>query len=376
MDLTVYLFLALVFLLGGIAIKLFLFPGRQKKQQHAAEIRALNYILEGKKEKALQILKDIARENTANIGAFLQVGDLYRQLGNGEAAVRVHQEVLDRDGLDSDTVRMVHEKLAMDYESLGNFTQAAQHASAMLKIERKNLWALKALHRYAVQQKDWNGAIKAFQKETAAGGVADAQLPAIYKTQEALQLKGNGDTDGAVSALKQAIKLNKSCAAPYYHLGKIKQGEGNFRHAIDFLSSFVELDAQLGSTVFADIEKMYFELGEFEQVENFYKRLRQKMPKNLDVVIGLANYYERKGEGRDALALLEEQKHTGSENLNFILTQMNLLQKLGYKDELKSVLDEHVTQDRQRRVLGCSQCGQVYTEPFYLCDKCGAIRHG
>ena len=375
MDITSVLIIIAFLLLGGTLIKFFFFSNPKKANLHDAEIQALNCILAGEKEKALHLLKDIARNDTANTGAYLQVGDLYRQLGNPEAAIRVHQDVLEREGMSPKLIMMAHERLAMDHEELMQYRQAVHHAEAILKQDKKNIWALRALHRLAVKQEDWPAAIKAYQKEVANGGFADPILPAIYKTQEALAARKAGETADAIALLKQAIKLNNTCPAPYYHLGKIRQEEGNFKHAIDFYTTFIELDPTAGSIVFAEIEKMYFELGQFEQVEIFYQRLHQKQPNNLEVVIGLANYFERKGELRDALTLLEEVKTPDRTNLSFILGHLHLLEKLGHKDALKSAIDDFVISDRQKRILSCRSCGFTSAEPSYICEKCGTVRH-
>ncbi|NQV29288.1 MAG: tetratricopeptide repeat protein [Candidatus Marinimicrobia bacterium] len=374
MDLTTFIILVVVVGIIGVSLRFFFFSNPKKIGARGAEIKALNHILAGENKKALQQLSEIAHNDTSNIGAFLQVGDLHRQLGNAEQAIRVHQDVLNRDGIDQEFILMAHKRLAKDYEVLKQFTMAIQHAEAVLRVDKKNLWALQALHRFAVKTNNWGAAIKAFQKENASGGKADPLLPAIYKTQEALKVKASGNLSEAISLLKQAIKLNSKCAAPYYQLGKIRQEEGNYKHAIDFYTTFVELDPTAGSIIFSEIEKMYFELGQFEQVEQFYQRLHIKQPENLEVIIGLANYFERKGEFRDALTLLEEIKDPDYNNLSFILGHLNMLEKLGHKDALKVAIDDFITSDRQKRILTCPDCGNISAEPRYICDKCGWVK--
>jgi len=374
MDLLTVIIILLILIVSAVVIRFFFFSQPKKINARGAEIKALNHILAGEKEEALEQLLTIARNDTSNHGAFLQVGDLYRQLGNPEQAIIVHEDVLNRQGLGEEFILMAHERLAKDFEALGQFSKAVYHAQAILKLKKKDLWALKALHRYMVKQGNWAEAIKAFQKESAAGGTTNPFLPAIYKTQEALQLKAAGKTSEAVSLLKQAIKLNSKCAAPYYHLGKIRQDEGNYKHAIDFYTTFVELDPTAGSLVFTEIEKMYFELGQFEQVEAFYQRLHQKQPDNLEVVIGLASYYERKGEYRDALSLLEEIREPDFTNLSFVLGHINMLEKLGHKDTLKTTISDFINADRKKRILSCPECGHVSDEPRYLCEKCGHVK--
>jgi len=374
MDLTTFIILLLALVVLVVLFRYVFFKAPKKVHVRDAEIKALNHILAGEKEQALKILIEIGHRNTSNLSVFLQVGDLYRQLGNPEAAIRVHQDVLERTDLSQDVILMTHKRLAMDYEALQQYSKATRQVEEILRVNRKDLWSLQALHRFAVKQKKWPLAIKAYQKEQAAGGTADSLLPAIYKTQEAIEAKQTGNLSTAVTLLKQAIKLNSKCAAPYYQLGRIRQAEGNLKHAIDFLTTFAELDPTSGSIVYAEIEKMYFELGQFEQVEQFYQRLHRKQPDNLEAVIGLANYFERKGEYRDALSLLEEVKEPDYTNLSFVIGHLNLLDKLGHKDALKSTINDFITTDRRQRILTCPNCGKVSDEPCYICDECAWVK--
>lgn len=374
MDSVTLLFLVVFVVLLGVIIRYFFFNTRKKTGAHDKEIKALNHILAGEKEDALRLLKEIGHSDTSNLGVFLQVGDLNRQLGNAEAAVRVHQDVLERNGVSQEITLMAHQRLAKDYEALENFDAATRHAQAILKVNKKDLWALESLHRFAVKSKKWGTAIKAIQKESAAGGSPNPLLPSIYKTQEALDAKGAGKNSEALSMLKQAIKLNNKCAAPYFHLGKINQDDGNFKHAIDYYTTFAELDPSSSSIVFSEIEKMYFELGQFENVEQFYQRLHRKQPDNLEIVIGLANYYERKGEFRDALALLEEVKEPDNSNLSYTLGHLQLLEKTGHKDTHKIKVEALIDEDRRQRILTCTQCGFTSSDPKYICEKCGWVQ--
>ena len=370
--LTLLIILALVIL--AAAFPLLLRKRHRRIDRHDREVKALNAILAGDQAGALRELREVARQDTGNIAVYIQVGDLCRQMGDAETAVRIHQDVLDREGISSRVRFEVHQHLARDFEALGRFQSALEHAQEMLKEERKNVWALKAVHRYYTQLQQWDAAIKAYQREIAVTREPRESLPALYKTQEALSVLTADKRSQAISLFKQAIKLSNACAEPYYHLGRIFQEDKNLKHAIDYFSTFAELDPSAGSLIYQEIEKMYFELGQFDQVEQFYKRLHKRQPENLDALLGLANYYERKGENREALNLLEDAENGSSENLSFVLGRLRLLEKLGREDELKRSINRFIEQDRRKRILTCPFCGHVSSEPRYLCPKCGNIR--
>jgi len=99
MDLTTLFAVLLLLAVSGVILRYLVFSRPKKVHTQDAEIKALNHILADEKEQALEVLKEIGRRNTSNLSVFIQVGDLYRQLGNPEAAIRVHRDVLERTGL-------------------------------------------------------------------------------------------------------------------------------------------------------------------------------------------------------------------------------------------------------------------------------------
>ncbi len=161
-----YLIIALIIVLGSLAwiiIKKY----TSKKIELSAqdnEIKGLNLILSGQKEEALGLFKEIALKNTSNTNAFLQVGDLYRELGDPKKAIKVHLEIVERLGLSDAYKKVVLQSLASDYEASKNYKNAIKYASKILEIDKKNRWALKAIHRLNRKLGDWEHAIEAFYR--------------------------------------------------------------------------------------------------------------------------------------------------------------------------------------------------------------------
>jgi lipopolysaccharide biosynthesis regulator YciM len=370
-----YLIIALIIVLGSLAwiiIKKY----TSKKIELSAqdnEIKGLNLILSGQKEEALGLFKEIALKNTSNTNAFLQVGDLYRELGDPKKAIKVHLEIVERLGLSDAYKKVVLQSLASDYEASKNYKNAIKYASKILEIDKKNRWALKAIHRLNRKLGDWEHAIEAFYRYKKINSNLNPELPSIYKTMEALERVKVGKIEAAKSLLKKAIKLGR-CSAPYYYLGFIAKSEGNAKHAIDYFANFAELDVNRASLIFEEIEKLYFEIGKYEQVEQFYARLQKKQPNNVDVLLGLANYLERKGEHLEAHSLLEVAPTTMKHELTFMITEMNLLKKMGQESELKNKIQSFLISETEKKLLTCSKCGHHEKEPIYICSECGYLK--
>lgn len=364
-----------VIIIGGGVI-FWRFSRRKKVSQmttHDLEIRGLNLLLQERPEEALSVFLDIAKRDTGNVRAYMQVADLYRELGSPRKSIDIHDDLLHRPGMSDQFRTMIYQSLAEDHEALEQYEKALEFARLVLKINKKDLWALKAKHKYYKALKNWPKAINAFERLKSVKPELDERIPALYKVEEALEKQASGDSAEAISLLKQAIKMGKPVPAAYFHLGKINQTSGHLKHAIDYYTTFAELDPELGSLVFPEIEKMYFELGQFDSVEQFYSRLRSKQPDSIDVAVGLASHLERKGELEDALSIIDESLNLKPESHRLSLIRLNLLNKLGKTDASQKQIQTMLAAEYRKNNLTCKHCGYSAEYPIYLCPGCGNL---
>ncbi|HCW75245.1 MAG TPA: hypothetical protein DHU63_01760 [Candidatus Marinimicrobia bacterium] len=375
MSPEVIIFGIAIIILGGGFIAWF-FSRRKnvtRMTTHDLEIQGLNLLLQERPQEALEIFLNIARRDTNNVRAYMQVADLYRQLGSPRKSIDIHDDLLNRPGVTDHFKTMIYQSLAEDHEVLGQFEKALEYVTSVLKINKKDPWAIEARHTYLKALRDWEKASDAFEKLQAIKPDLDGRIPTLYKVEEALVKLKNGDKQEAVSLLKQAIKIGKPIPAAYYHLGKINQSSGQLKHAIDYYTSFAELDPELGSLVFPEIEKMYFELGQFDSVEQFYNRLRAKQLGSIDVAVGLAGHLESKGELEDALSIIDESLQLKPLSHRLLLIRLNLLNKLGKTNSAQEQIQSMLASEYRKNKLTCKHCGHSEEYPVYLCSECGNL---
>ncbi len=348
-----------------------LFRRKRHRSLKDLEVEALGALLAGRTSRGLKLLLEIAHRDTSRLEVFWRIGEIYREQGDALRAAGIHRDLLTHEDLSPPFRLMVLTGLVKDYQELGDHHQAIEYATQILELDRKNRWAARAIREARVALRDWEGAVEAFQQEKKLNPDLDPQLPALYKTYQAVEQIRAGNQSEAKSLLRQAIKLGL-CAAPYYYLGLISRDEGQFRHAVDYLTTFAELDPQRGVSIFPEIEKLYFELGEFEEVERFYRRLRRKQPNNPDVLLGLASYYERKGEVREALNLLEEIPTDKADTL-ILLALLRLYGRLGKTKEMLKEMEQYLQEQDKQRYRTCHACGYTSDQLLYICPQCGHL---
>ena len=96
---------------------------RPKKQARTESVytHALNAMVRGDSRTALNNLRHVVKQDTNHIDAYLQMGDILREEGNAQAAIKIHQSLTVRPNLDNDVKIDIHRSLALDLLSFDNF---------------------------------------------------------------------------------------------------------------------------------------------------------------------------------------------------------------------------------------------------------------
>ncbi|MCK4372694.1 MAG: hypothetical protein KAW61_06075, partial [candidate division Zixibacteria bacterium] len=90
-------------------------------------VEALQNLLDGRAETAFTKLRQVVAEDSANIDAYLRLGQILREHKRPDRALQVHKDLTLRGGLNRDQKQAILKQLTRDYAALGNdeMTQAA-----------------------------------------------------------------------------------------------------------------------------------------------------------------------------------------------------------------------------------------------------------
>ena len=115
-------------------------------------------MVRGDTRTALSHLRDVVRQDSEHINAYLQMGNILRQDNNGQAAIKIHQSLMVRPNLGNEIRLDIHKALALDFEQVENLSRAQQEAELVLKIDKKNQWANEFLLKIFEKKKNWDKA--------------------------------------------------------------------------------------------------------------------------------------------------------------------------------------------------------------------------
>ena len=105
-----------VIALIGVFLIIFLFKPKKKRRTESIYTNALNAMVRGDTRTALSNLRDVVKQDSEHINAYLQMGNILRQDNNGQAAIKIHQSLMVRPNLNNE-IRLDIHKACLLYTS-------------------------------------------------------------------------------------------------------------------------------------------------------------------------------------------------------------------------------------------------------------------
>ena len=188
------LFIILSILVITIGTSLFFYYKKKpliKNNSNKLYTEALNMLVRGDSQNAIRLLRDVVKQDTNHLDAYLQLGDILRDEGNSQNAIKIHQSLTVRPGLDDKLQIQIHQSLAKDYLSLNEISLAKKEAEMILNIDKKEFWATEFLLDLAEKSHDWAQAANLIK--TLDSNNSDITRLARFKVYEGMGKFENDD---------------------------------------------------------------------------------------------------------------------------------------------------------------------------------------
>ena len=319
--------------------------------------------------RAARNLAEVVDQQQNSYDLNLTLGKLYRQRGENDKAIAMHQALLaSPDTVGEKRERVLYE-LGLNYKSAGLVDRAEQ---IFLELKNGNMakQANELLLHIFQQDRDWQQAI-----ETAKLLAHDEQTYQFEIAQFYCELAQaalfQSDFQTAREYVQAALNANKKCTRANMILGDIEQKQGNFQAAINAYSAIEKQNYAYLSMVGEKLYDAYDALG--------------KPQEGLNVLIGysktflqldLLNVIHEKslllnGESvanQTALELIRLKPDLNGmyRLLGFQISTLNPLWK-NDADMMRGVLAQQLQKSRMYRCRHCHFKSQVY---FWHCPAC------
>ena len=337
------LFIILSILVIAIGTSLFFYYKKKpliKNNSNKLYTEALNMLVRGDSQNSIRLLRDVVKQDTNHLDAYLQLGDILRDEGNSQNAIKIHQSLTVRPGLDDKLQIQIHQSLAKDYLSLNEISLAKKEAEMILNIDKKEFWATEFLLDLAEKSHDWAQA--AHLIKTLDSNNSDITRLARFKVYEGMGKFENDDRKGAEQCFNKAIEIAPNFGLPHLYLGNLFSENRNLVKALEHWEQYALLDLKNGSSIYSKIESALFDLGRFSEVEKFYQRALKNNPRNLDALAKIANVLEEKGERQKALDLVEDALSQHQDSIKLRLMKLKLSIQYASPPQLSQQIDKMI----------------------------------
>ena len=337
------LFIILSILVIAIGTSLFFYYKKKpliKNNSNKLYTEALNMLVRGDSQNAIRLLRDVVKQDTNHLDAYLQLGDILRDEGNSQNAIKIHQSLTVRPGLDDKLQIQIHQSLAKDYLSLNEISLAKKEAEMILNIDKKEFWATEFLLDLAEKSHDWAQA--AHLIKTLDSNNSDITRLARFKVYEGMGKFENDDRKAAEQCFNKAIEIAPNFGLPHLYLGNLFSENRNLVKALEHWEQYALLDLKNGSSIYSKIESALFDLGRFSEVEKFYQRALKNNPRNLDALAKIANVLEEKGERQKALDLVEDALSQYEDSIKLRLMKLKLSIQNSSPPQLSQQIDKMI----------------------------------
>ncbi len=226
--------------------------------------RGLNFLLNEQPDKAIEAFLEAAKVDPETVEVHFALGNLFRRRGETDRAIRVHQNLVDRDGLGDEQRLHALAELGLDYLKAGLLDRAEEIFLKMRGTARDEE-ALKSLLEIYQQEKEWKKAIDiAKAMPNHADHLWQKSIAEFYCELASNELL-HGRSDEAKRHLELALAANRKCVRATILLGDAAYSEARFQDAIDAWQRVEQQNPQYLSLVAEKIVTASRQLGKSAQ---------------------------------------------------------------------------------------------------------------
>ena len=333
--------------------------------------RGLNFLLNEQQDKAIESFLQVAKENPQTVELQFALGSLFRRRGEVDRAIRMHQDLAQREDLLPEERLKASFELAQDYFKAG----LLDHAEGVL-VKIADTDPSPDVHRYLldiyIQEKDWEKAIGAARKLEVSAKRNYQKEIANYYCELAITEQIHGRREGAIAFLEQALEANRKCVRANLLRGEWLAREGRHAEAIEAWKAIESQNASYLGLAAEGMVESYKALGKPAEGLTLLRGLQNRYP-GLDLlnVVYQATAEQEGDEAAWRLVRDEVRRNPTLVGLNRLIDAELLRAPPERRQDLQLMKTLVHSNAQALSVYLCAQCGFKARQFFWQCPACG-----
>ncbi|MCG5512560.1 lipopolysaccharide assembly protein LapB [Ectothiorhodospira shaposhnikovii] len=334
-------------------------------------IKGLNYLLTEQSDRALEVFIDMVDVDPDTVETHLILGSLFRRRGEVDRAIRIHQNLVERENLDPAQRANALMELGRDYMKAGLLDQAESLFKELIQLGFLQADAYRRLRALYERERDWANAIWASEQLCEFSTEPQNRRIAQYHCELGEMARSKGDAPDAGRHARKALSFDQDCARAGILMGDLALDDANPRLAVEHYSRVMRRDAGFISLVLPRIQDAFTRLEDARGLESLLTELRDQHPSEA-TSLALAQALEARGRLDDLDTLLREEMARDKVSLKLLPVYLRLKaqRNAATADVLPAAigmldryLEGHVCNT-------CTQCGFQSRTHFWHCPSC------
>ena len=336
----------------------------QRKDISVRFVQGINYLLSEEPDKALDVFLNYPDIDEYTANTFLLLGNLFRNRGEINRALRIHQNLVARSDLSKAQRASAMLALGEDFFAAGLLDRAESVFTELLKDDPKNADACEPVRHIYEQLHEWDKAIDITQCLQQRGKVDRSRLIAHYYCELATQELQKQNLFRVEETIKKAAKAYPASARVLVSKGDLAYARAQREEALEFYRQAIEKDTRLLGVLFNQLLNNFNQKDELERLYSFvqYTFTKTQDAKLFGYLLQLAR---KLGKITEMRTQVEEHLTKGKPTLNTLVHSTEVLAHLWQEEKVCDIPQLQTALQR----LSASQ-------PDFQCAQCGYKMHG
>lgn len=347
------------------------YKGGAKKpiNEHDDYFKGLNYLLNEQPDKAIDVFIDLLEVDDETIEIHLALGTLFRQRGEVEKAIRLHQNLIARPQINKETRLTVLNELGLDYMRVGLLDRAE---TIFLELEKDFTYRVNATRQLLSifqQEKEWIKAIDYATKLELIDARKHPLLLSHLHCEAALLFIKDGDSSLTKSHLKKALKIAPNNVRANVISAEIEASNGDYKKSLKFLVNTLEQDSRFAPVFLGSMIDCFDALEKPKKKFDFLAKL-QASSESIVVISSFINVLLEQRSKEEASAFMRD-KLLATSKLSYLKLYSQVATAL--PEELESTFLRKVIQqfeEEEELHFQCNQCGFSSVDLNWCCPSC------
>lgn len=336
--------------------------------EHTGYFKGLNYLLNEQPDKAIDVFVDLLELDDETIEIHLALGTLFRQRGEVEKSIRLHQNLIARPQLTNDVRLHVLSELGMDYMRAGLLDRAE---SIFIELESTTPHKTKAIKQLLLiyqQESDWLKAVQyAMKLQSIDKTNRHVLLSHLHCEIAGLSIE-SGDMVAAKKYLNMALKIDPLCVRATVMTAERFIKSDDYKQALKSLMKLSNQDIRFVPVYLELIVSCFDALDKPKQKFNFLAELQAINQSAIVYSHFVDVLVEQKGEKHALVFMREKLRDTPKASYLKIYADIDSsvdssADDLFLKETINNLSKVPIS-------FQCNQCGFKSIEVNWCCPSC------